>query len=129
MAAATVTPYTMNVVPIPVEGNEWAISRYSGEWSTVGTVYAAETGKSHYIKKIMIRCATTANFNLGSGNTGDTDVETIMIGSVPLNAASGIFTISFGEKGMKLAAGKPLTLETNTTAPLWIYVEGKTCLG
>lgn len=127
MADATVTSNTINVLPIPTNGKDFAVSMYSADWSTVGEVVAAVSGSCHYIQKIMVKTATALTISIGSG-TGSDAVTTLHLGPIAVNAASGTFTISFGERGMKLTDSTEMALETSASGALWIYVEGKTCL-
>jgi len=122
-----ITSNTINVVAIPTEGNEWAKSMYTLSAADEEEIIAGESGKSHYLKKLMIRCATTTTISIGSGSDGT--MTTLHLGPIPVNAASGCFTISFGEKGMKCNSGLALVIITTDAAPIMIYAEGKTCLG
>jgi hypothetical protein len=129
MADATVTLNTINIQQIPTDGKDFVASAYSANWSTVGEIVAAVTGYSHYVTKIMVRLATATSITIGSG-TGSDAVTTIHMGPIPVNAASGFFAWKASDgTGMKLTLSTELALETADAAPLWIYVEGKTCLG
>jgi hypothetical protein len=128
MADATVTQNTYNVVAIPTEGKEWAASAYSADWQDCGVIKAAESGYSHYIKKLMVRGATTCFISIGSGATTNA-VTTIHIGPIDLNAAGGAFAISFGELGLKCTSGLAIYMDSSASGKLWVHCEGKTCLG
>jgi hypothetical protein len=123
-----ITDNTINVLPIPHEGNEWAVSLYTADASGCEAIKAAETGKSHYIKKIMIYTASTITIDLGSGGDGGTAVTTPHFLTVPISATTP-FIVSFGEKGMKLTSGLSFAIDASGAGAMAIYVEGKTCRG
>ena len=127
MADATVTQNTINIVKLPLDGNPIFRSAYSANWSTVGEVVAAVAGACHYITKIEVRLATATTVSIGTG-TGTDAVTTLHMGPIPVDAASGIFVWTAPDGyGMKLTDATEMALETGGEAPLWIYVEGKTC--
>jgi hypothetical protein len=129
MADATVTLNTINIKKIPVDGVDFYASAYSADWSTVGEIVAAVTGSSHYITKIIVRTATAMTISIGSG-TGSDAVTTLHLGPIAVNAASGIFAWRATDGyGMKLTLSTEMALETSASGALWVYVEGKTCLG
>jgi hypothetical protein len=128
MADATVTTNTFTIEQLPTEGDVWHVSLYSADWSTVGVLKAAVTGKSHYITRLNVRTATTTNLSIGSGGTGTDAVTTIHIGLIPLNAACGVFPWNAPPgMGLKCTSATEITLETSGAAPLWVEVWGKTC--
>jgi hypothetical protein len=120
-----ITPNTITVTSVPTEGNEWAKSMYTASAADEEELIAGETGKYHYIKRLMIRTYTKTTISIGSGSDGT--MTTLHLGPIPVEAASGVFMISFGEKGMKCDSGLALVVITTDATPIMIYVEGKTC--
>jgi hypothetical protein len=121
-----ITSNTINVVEIPTAGADWVISMSSEDISGGETLKAAVAGSSHYIKRLMVRADAAMDITIGSGEA-DGAVTTIHIGPVPLDAASGYFPISFGNKGMKCTSGATLTIDSTAAGTVWIYAEGRTC--
>lgn len=117
---------TINVREVPNEGNEWHASLYFADISGCEDIKAAEAGKSHYLQKLLIRTATKMTITIGSGETTSAPT-TIHLGPIPLDAASGIFSISFGKKGMKVTDDLALTIDGSAAGDVMIYAEGKTC--
>ena len=120
-----ITSNTISVVAVPTEGNEWAKSMYTASAADEEVIIAAETGKSHYVKRLIIRTYTKTTISVGSGSTGT--MTTLHLGPIPVEASSGVFMISFGDKGMKCNSGLALVVITTDATPIMIYAEGKTC--
>jgi hypothetical protein len=121
-----ITSNTISVVQIPTNGNEWAVSLYSADFTGCEEIKAAETGMTHYIRRIMINTVTAMNITLGSGeSTGS--VTTAHIGPVPVAAGNFCYAIAFGGKGMKITPGASFTIDTDAAGAITIYAEGKTC--
>jgi len=125
MAANIVNP--IEVAFIPSAGKAFHISHYNTDLTGCENLVAGVANATHYLKKIMIRTATGMFITIGSGEYAS-NVETIHIGPVPLNEASGFFAISFGEKGIKCVTGKALTIDASAPGAVWIYAEGFTVL-
>lgn len=121
-----ITTNTCIVVAIPNNGEEFRISQYSADITGAEEILAGVAGYAHYLRKLMIRCATTTTITIGSGENASA-VATIHLGPIPLNAASGIFNISFGCEGLKFTDGASIVIDSADAAPIMIYAEGRTC--
>lgn len=118
-----ITANPIEVAFIPSAGKEFRRSLYSEDMQDCENIVAGVARTTHYLKKIMVRTATAMTITIGSGV--DTNaVETIHIGPVPLDAASGFFAISFGERGIKCVTGKALTIDASAAGAIWLYAEG-----
>ena len=121
-----ITSNTINVSAIPATGNDWHKSLYSADARDEEVIILGESGKTHYIKKLMFRCAVAGTVSIGSGSDGT--MTTLHLGPIPLDASSGFFAISFGGKmGLKCDWGLSLVIITSAQAPIMIYAEGRTC--
>ena len=130
MADATVTTNTLNIKQLPEAGGWFYKSLYSANWSTVGDVLAAVSGSSHYITRfiIAVQSTTDVTVTLGSGSGVDV-VTTAHFGLIPMPDAGGSFEWKAPDgMGAKCTDSTEIALETSASAPLWIYIEGKTCL-
>lgn len=126
MAANTANP--IEVAIIPITGKTFHLSHYNTNLTGCENLVAGVANTTHYLKKIMIRTATAMTITIGSGEEPAGSVETIHIGPVPLDAASGFFAISFGEKGIKCVKGKAITIDASAAGAVWIYAEGFTVI-
>ena len=130
MADATVTTNTLTMKQLPMDGNMFYASLYSANWSTVGNVLAAVAGSSHYITRFIIAVQSTENVTvrLGSGSGVDV-VTTNHFGLIPFPDLGGSLEWKAPDgMGAKCTDSTEIALETSAAAPLWIYIEGKTCL-
>jgi len=130
MADATVTTNTLTMKQLPMDGNMFYASLYSANWSTVGDVLAAVTGSSHYITRFIITVVSTtdATVTIGSGSGVDV-VTTAHFGLIGVPDAGGSFEWKAPDgMGAKCTDSTEIALETSAAMPLWIYIEGKTCL-
>jgi hypothetical protein len=121
-----ITSNAISVVQIPTNGNEWDVFLYSADFTGCEEIKAAETGMTHYIRRIMINTVTAMNITLGSGeSTGS--VTTAHIGPIPVAAGNFCYAIAFRGKGMKITPGASFTIDTDAAGAITIYAEGKTC--
>ena len=120
-----ITTNSFTIQSLPSAGKDFHLSMYSADASDEEVVVAAVSGSSHFLTKLMFRSATACTVSIGSGSDGT--MTTLHLGPIPLDAASGFFSISFGGKGMRCDSGLALVLITSATAPIMIYAEGKTC--
>ena len=122
-----ITNNTFNVVNPPIEGNNWAVSVYSANASGGEDIKAAESGKSHYVRKLIIATQSVSDLTVDIGSGQDTGITTIHLGPIPMPDAGGSITIDFGDdKMLKCTAGASLAVDTSAECPIWIYAEGKT---
>ncbi len=122
----SITSNTIEVVTIPVTGNDWAASLYSADIQGCEVLKAAEAGKCHYIKRILINTVTAMNITIGYGVSSSAPVG-ILFGPIPVAAGNFAWAISFAGKGLRVPKGQSLTIDGSATGAVSIYVEGKTC--
>lgn len=122
-----ITDNNIVVDKIPFAGNKWAVSMYSADLTGTEEIKAAVAGKSHYIRRIVIRCSTATIMELGDGAAGAA-LTHIFLGPIPfLIASTAGLELNFGEgEGMKLTAGLAFCIDQTLAGPTWIYAEGNT---
>ncbi len=120
----TMTDYSISVVTPPIEGGWIGSSQYNTDVTGGEDLLAAVTGKSHYIRKVIISCGTaSATITLGADQV-DTHPY---IGPITFSAsATHPYVLDFGEKAMKLPVAHTFAIVGVTAAPVWIYFEYKT---
>lgn len=123
----SITANTITVTSLPAEGNEWFVSLTSEDASGVEPVKALESGKIHYLTKLVVRTDSATDLSLGSGETTPGTIDTVHLGTIPLNAASGIYTwIAPRGKGLKFTAELAIAIKASA-GTIHVYAEGKTC--
>ncbi len=119
------TDYSIVVAVPPIEGDWVSSSQYNTDVTGGEDLLAAVSGKSHYIRKIIISCGT-ASATITLGGNQSTDVTNKFLGPITFSAsATHPFVMDFGEKAMKIAAGQTFAIDGVTAAPVWIYFEYK----
>ena len=109
------------VVQPPVNAVPNVISKYSADFSGAEDLIAAVAGKSHYIKKLKIQCASAITVDIGSAQT--TGVTLIYIGPIPFSASGPAFEIDFGDKAMKIAEGTSFAIDASGAGAVAVYAE------
>lgn len=124
-----ITSNTFNIVMLPREGNDWYVSLASEDLSGCEAIKAAESTKTHYITRLLIRADAAMDISIGSGGDGGTGVTTVHIGPVPLDAASGIFVWK-APPGMalKCTAALSIAIDSSAGGTVWIEAWGHTSL-
>ena len=111
----------------PLEGDEWFVSAYSADFSGAEDLRAAETGKSHYIRKIQVFAQSVTDLTITFGSAQGTGVTTIYLGPLSVPDAGGIFTIDFGpDHALKIAEATTFAVDMSAASPTAILVWGKT---
>lgn len=121
---AAFTTNTFNIVTLPTAAKEWNLSLYNADISGCEDILAAEAGYTHYLTYLKIRTATAMTVTIGSGE--DTSaVDTIHIGPIPFDAASGIeiFTTPH-KKGLQFTEGAAITADASSAGAIWIEARG-----
>lgn len=126
-----ITTNSIVVGRVPIDGKEWTVSKYSADLSGCEELLAAETGKCHWVTKLLINTVTTLNVSVGSGETTNA-VTTVYLGPIQFTAAQPTLVLDFvdlvrGNRGMKVASGTALTADSSASGAIFIYAEGKTC--
>jgi len=121
-----ITTNSIVVEPMPFNGNFWAASLYSADFSGAEDLKAAVSGKKHYIKKILIYAQSVTDVTVTIGSAQGTAVTTIYLGPISLPDAGGRFEIDFGDNAMVVAVGTALSIDMSAGCPTMVYVEGKT---
>lgn len=120
-----ITDNSISVVTPPIEGNEWAVSAYSTDFSSTESLKAAVTGKTHYIKRITIHCASAITVSIGGGETSDA-LTTTYLGPIPFTTSGPRYELDFKDKAMKLLISTALCIDASGSGAAAVYVEGKT---
>lgn len=120
-----ITDNAIVVKNIPADSNEWTVSLYSADVSGTEELMAAVTGKYHYIRKIIIDCASAITVSIGGGETTGALTATY-IGPIPFAATTGQKIFDFGNKGMKLAVSTALCIDASGAGAVSVVVEGHT---
>lgn len=140
MAAMTFNTASIPLLEIPVKGGlPFAVDAYNADVSGTEVVVAAVTGKSHYIKRLIVHVAGiggTVTVTLGSGETAGL-VRKAMVG--PLGGSKEITAASYAplsryefdfangsNMGRKLTTGEAFTIDSSAAVPVHVYVEGIT---
>lgn len=122
-----ITDNTFNIVELPSHGSLFYKSLQSTDVTGGENLIAGVAAKTHFITYILLRTATGMSVDIGSGETTGA-VTTIHIGSVPMDATSGIFLWKAPPgKGLKLTSGLAAVIDSDTAGAVWIEVWGKTC--
>lgn len=121
------TTDNFSVVTPPIEGDWIWSSQYIADVTGCETLLAAVTGKSHYIKKMIISCGTnSATISIGSGNAGAGLTQTYL-GPITFSASTAHpFTLDFGEQAMKVTVSTIFAMDGATAAPVFILFQYKT---
>lgn len=124
---SAMTSNTITIVKMPLDGTPFNLSLYNADVSGCEDLIAASSGKSHYIKKIVIyaQSVTDITFTVGSGETSSA-VTTPHLGPIPLSDTGSPFEMDFGGDAMKTTVSLALTIDSSATCPVFVYIEGKT---
>jgi hypothetical protein len=109
----------------PFGGNKWVISAYSADLSGCESLKAAVAGKSHYVTKLKIQCASAITITFGEGETTGA-VTTIWLGPIPFSASGPAFEIDFGELSIQGTANTAITVDASGAGAAAVYMEGYT---
>lgn len=108
-------------------GFGWIFNATSADASGCETLKAAVAGKSLAVDHLTINCGASALLvTVGQGEAGGA-VETALIGPLSM-AANTTLTWDFGAWpcfGMKLAAGKSLSIDTSGAGAICVFVRGR----
>lgn len=109
------------------QGLEWTYSLYNADVTGCEELLEASTGKCHYVKRILIKCATAATISVGSGETSSSLTATYL-GPIPFGTSGDTFYLDFGlNRAMKIPVSTALTIDgVGTTPAVFVYIEGTT---
>lgn len=120
------TANTFDIVRLPTEGNKWYKSLYIADLSGCEDMVAADTGRYHYLTKLVIRTATALSVTIGSGETTSA-CTTIHLGPIPFDAASGVHVWTAPDgMGLKGTVSLALTADASASGAIWIEAWGQT---
>lgn len=124
---AAMTDNAIVIATPPSGATEWTISQYNADVSGGEDLKAGETGKYHYVKRLIIyaQSVTDVTFTIGAGQ--DTGITTVYLGPIPLSDTGSPFKIDFGpNRAMKIASATALSIDSSATCPVFVYAEGVT---
>jgi len=116
-----VTANAIVVVQPPAGAVPGVVSAYSADFSGGEDLIAAVALKSHYIKRLIIQCASAITVDIGAGQ--GTDVTTIYLGPIPFSASGPAFEVDFGDKGMQISEGVAFSIDASGAGAVAVYAE------
>lgn len=122
-----ITANTFNLEYVPSAGKDWFVSLTSEDASGVEAVKAAEAGFTHYLTKLIVRTDSATDLLIGSGETTPGTIDTVHLGTIPMNAASGIYTWKAPNgMGLKFTANLAIALQASA-GTIHIEAHGRSC--
>jgi hypothetical protein len=122
-----ITAKTFNIESVPSAGKDWHVSLTSEDASGVETIKAAEVGYTHYMTKLMVRTDAATDMEIGSGETTPGTIDTVHLGTIPMNAACGIYPWKAPSgMGLKFTAGASISIKASA-GTIHIEAHGRSC--
>ena len=123
----TIAAKTFTIESVPSAGKDWFVSLTSEDASAVETVKAAEAGYTHYLTKLMVRTDAATDMEIGSGETTPGTIDTVHLGTIPMNAACGIYPWKAPNgMGLKFTAGASISIKASA-GTIHIEAHGRSC--
>jgi hypothetical protein len=112
---------------IPSAGKDFFQNGSHEDASGVEEFKAAEAGFTHYVTKIVIRTDSASDLSIGSGETVGGTIDTVHLGIIPMNAASGIYTWKAPNgMGLKFTVGKNISIKCSA-GTCFVEMWGRSC--
>jgi len=120
MAANSIT---MKVPPLSCKTQY--VSYSSTDVSGCEELLAAESGKTHYLTKIKVFCASAITVSIGGGETTSALTATF-IGPLPFAATSSQYSLEFEEEAMVIGSATALCIDASGGGNVFVWAEVKT---
>lgn len=108
----------------PLDSSKWFLSYSSTDVSAGAELKAAVTGKTYYLTKIHIQCASAITVSIGGGVSGGALVATF-IGPIPFAATTGDYTEEFPDEAMVIGTSTALAIDASGGGNVYVWAEGK----
>jgi len=119
------TDYGITIVTPPIEGDWVYSSQYCADIDDAFDLVTAVSGKYIYVRKVQLSCGTVSGwFTLGADVSANALAHTY-IGPIYFGIASGMYTVDYGDKALRLPVSHSFAIDGANSAPVWICFEYK----
>ena len=109
----------------PADGSKFFVSYSSTDVSGCEELLAAVTGKSHYLQKIIIQCASAITVSIGGGETTGALTSTFL-GPIPFAATTGNYVQEFSDEALVIGKAVALCIDASGAGNVFVWAEGVT---
>lgn len=109
----------------PLDSNKWYVDYTSTDVSGCEELLAAVSGKSHYLEKIIIDCASAITISIGGGETTSALTSTFL-GAIPFAATTGQKVYEFPDEALVIGESVALCIDASGAGNVHIWAEGLT---